>query len=147
MRPVPTQPSRVPASFRSSIGFSLSSFVVPRRACSLAVRRPRRHSTATSAVLRVGAIVCSVGYPNRRAGVEPTAGGRLLANDCGGRRMALHTYGSMGVDWEQRVRFDRLREERLARISRLPAASQLGALLCFDMANIRYVTATHIGTW
>src|SRR5207248_1155296 len=23
----------------------------------------------------------------------------------------------------------------------------LGALLCFDMANIRYITATHIGTW
>src|SRR5207248_8092168 len=25
--------------------------------------------------------------------------------------------------------------------------SALGALLCFDMANIRYITATHIGTW
>jgi Xaa-Pro aminopeptidase len=61
--------------------------------------------------------------------------------------MGLHTYGSMGVDWEERVRFDRLREERLARIKSLLAASELGALLCFDMANIRYVTATHIGTW
>jgi Xaa-Pro aminopeptidase len=45
------------------------------------------------------------------------------------------------------VRFDRLREERLARISSLLAESELGALLCFDMANIRYITATHIGTW
>jgi Xaa-Pro aminopeptidase len=53
----------------------------------------------------------------------------------------------MGVDWEQRVRFDRLREERLARISALLEQSELGALLCFDMANIRYITATHIGTW
>jgi len=61
--------------------------------------------------------------------------------------MALHTYGSMGVDWEERVRFDRLRTERLERIRRLLAESELGALLCFDMANIRYVTATHIGTW
>jgi Xaa-Pro aminopeptidase len=61
--------------------------------------------------------------------------------------MGLHTYGSMGVDWEQRVRFDRLREERLARIKSLLDASELGALLCFDMANIRYITATHIGTW
>jgi Xaa-Pro aminopeptidase len=61
--------------------------------------------------------------------------------------MALHTYGTMGVDWEERVRFDRLREERLARIKSLLAASELGALLCFDMTNIRYVTATHIGTW
>jgi Xaa-Pro aminopeptidase len=61
--------------------------------------------------------------------------------------MGLATYGTMGVDWEERVRFDRLREERLARISGLLAQSELGALLCFDMANIRYVTATHIGTW
>src|SRR5687768_10438047 len=61
--------------------------------------------------------------------------------------MALHTYGTMAVDWEERVRFDRLRQERLARISSLLAESELGALLCFDMTNIRYVTATHIGTW
>ena len=61
--------------------------------------------------------------------------------------MALHTYGTMAVDWEERVRFDRLREERLARISSLLAESELGALLCFDMTNIRYITATHIGTW
>src|SRR5918996_646634 len=61
--------------------------------------------------------------------------------------MGLHTYGTMAVDWEERVRFDRLREERLARISSLLAGSELGALLCFDMTNIRYITATHIGTW
>jgi Xaa-Pro aminopeptidase len=61
--------------------------------------------------------------------------------------MGIHSYGAMGVDWEERVRFDRLREERLARIRSLLADSSLGALLCFDMSNIRYVTATHIGTW
>ena len=61
--------------------------------------------------------------------------------------MGIHTYGSMAVDWEERVRFDRLRDERLARIKQLLAASGMGALLCFDMTNIRYVTATHIGTW
>jgi Xaa-Pro aminopeptidase len=61
--------------------------------------------------------------------------------------MGIHTYGSMGVDWEERVRFDRLREERLARIKAQLDASEMGALLCFDMTNIRYVTATHIGTW
>jgi Xaa-Pro aminopeptidase len=53
----------------------------------------------------------------------------------------------MGVDWEERVRFDRLRDERLARVSSLLEQSELGALLCFDMTNIRYITATHIGTW
>jgi Xaa-Pro aminopeptidase len=61
--------------------------------------------------------------------------------------MALHTYGVMGVDWEERVRMDRLREERLARAKAALAESELGALLCFDMSNIRYITATHIGTW
>ncbi len=61
--------------------------------------------------------------------------------------MGLRTYGTSAVDWEERVRLDRLREERLQRISALLAESSLGALLCFDMTNIRYITATHIGTW
>src|SRR5215831_6134988 len=53
----------------------------------------------------------------------------------------------MGVDWEQRIVFDRLRRERLARVKALLAKSDLGAVLCFDMNNVRYITATHIGTW
>jgi Xaa-Pro aminopeptidase len=57
------------------------------------------------------------------------------------------TYGTMAVDWEQRVDFERLRRERLARAKEHLERSDLGALLCFDMANIRYITATHIGTW
>jgi len=61
--------------------------------------------------------------------------------------MALKTYGLMGVDWEERIDFERLRTERLARIKRVLSTSELGALLCFDMNNIRYITATHIGTW
>jgi Xaa-Pro aminopeptidase len=61
--------------------------------------------------------------------------------------MALRTYGTMQVDWEQRTDFDRLRKERLARAKAHLKESSLGALLCFDMANIRYITATHIGTW
>ncbi|MGE0066781.1 MAG: aminopeptidase P family protein, partial [Solirubrobacterales bacterium] len=61
--------------------------------------------------------------------------------------MGFHTYGSMGVDWEQRIDWDRLRRERLERARAALEASSLGALLCFDMANIRYITATHIGTW
>jgi Xaa-Pro aminopeptidase len=61
--------------------------------------------------------------------------------------MAIRTYGLMGVDWEERVNFERLRTERLTRIKRLLRESEMGALLCFDMNNIRYITATHIGTW
>jgi len=61
--------------------------------------------------------------------------------------MSIRTYGTMAVDWEQRVDFDRLRRERLARAQSALERSELGALLCFDMSNIRYITATHIGTW
>jgi Xaa-Pro aminopeptidase len=61
--------------------------------------------------------------------------------------MALKTYGLNGVDWEKRVDFSELRNERLDRISSILEESELGALLCFDQNNIRYITATHIGTW
>src|SRR6478672_5158272 len=61
--------------------------------------------------------------------------------------MALKTYGTMAVDWESRVDYDRLRRERLARIKELLAKSSMGALLCFDMNNVRYITSTNIGTW
>ena len=61
--------------------------------------------------------------------------------------MAIKSFGTMGVDWEQRTDFDRLRRERLASATKHLEESDLGALLCFDMANIRYITATHIGTW
>jgi Xaa-Pro aminopeptidase len=61
--------------------------------------------------------------------------------------MGLKTFGLMGVDWEERVNLDRLRQDRLSRIKTALKKSELGALLCFDMNNIRYITATHIGTW
>jgi Xaa-Pro aminopeptidase len=61
--------------------------------------------------------------------------------------MALRTHGVMAVDWEQRVDFERLRTERLGRIKAVLKQSDIGALLCFDQNNIRYITATHIGTW
>jgi Xaa-Pro aminopeptidase len=61
--------------------------------------------------------------------------------------MALKSYGTMQVDWEQRADLERLRTERLARAKAALERSELGALLCFDMCNIRYLTATHIGTW
>src|SRR3954466_6066632 len=61
--------------------------------------------------------------------------------------MAIRTYGTNAVDWEERVDLDRLRGDRLARLRAQLERSELGALLTFDFANIRYMTATHIGTW
>ena len=61
--------------------------------------------------------------------------------------MGLKTFGLMAVDWEERVNLERLRQDRLQRITTALKKSELGSLLCFDMNNIRYITATHIGTW
>ena len=61
--------------------------------------------------------------------------------------MGLPTYGLQGVDWEQRIDYEALRGERLERAKEYLERSDLGAVLCFDTGNIRYVTATTIGTW
>jgi Xaa-Pro dipeptidase len=61
--------------------------------------------------------------------------------------MAIPTYGSNAVDWEERVNLPRLRDERLARLKAQLERTELGGLLSFDFANIRYMTSTHIGTW
>jgi Xaa-Pro aminopeptidase len=55
--------------------------------------------------------------------------------------------GHGGVDFESRVDFDRLRSYRLGRARAALEASELGALLLFDVNNIRYVTSTMIGEW
>src|SRR5215207_1877039 len=61
--------------------------------------------------------------------------------------MAIRTYGPNAVDWEGRVDVDQLRTDRLDRLRQQLDASDLGSLLTFDFSNIRYMTATHIGTW
>jgi len=60
---------------------------------------------------------------------------------------ALPAWGSMAVDFELRVDFDRLRRYRLGRAKQALENSELGALLLFDVNNIRYVTSTKIGEW
>ncbi len=47
------------------------------------------------------------------------------------------TYGSMAVDWEDRLSFPRLRNDRLSRLKAELAGSGIGALLTFDFHNIR----------
>jgi Xaa-Pro aminopeptidase len=55
--------------------------------------------------------------------------------------------GRMAVDFEERVDFGRLRDYRLARARAALDASDLGAVLLFDVNNIRYISATMIGEW
>jgi Xaa-Pro aminopeptidase len=57
----------------------------------------------------------------------------------------LSAPGHMGVDYEERVDFDRLRRHRLARAKASLEASECGAFLLFDFYNIRYTTQTWIG--
>ena len=55
--------------------------------------------------------------------------------------------GRMGVDFETRVDFRRLQRYRLARARQALRDSECGALLLFDVNNIRYVSGTKIGEW
>ena len=57
----------------------------------------------------------------------------------------LRAPGHGGVDFEQRVDFDRLRRYRLSRAHAALEASDCGAFLLFDFYNIRYTTQTWIG--
>jgi Xaa-Pro aminopeptidase len=53
--------------------------------------------------------------------------------------------GHMGVDYEERVDFTRLRDYRIKRAKAALQASGCGAFLLFDFYNIRYTTQTWIG--
>ena len=53
--------------------------------------------------------------------------------------------GHMGVDYEERVDFGRLRDHRIDRAKAALNASGCGAFLLFDFYNIRYTTQTWIG--
>jgi len=57
----------------------------------------------------------------------------------------IPTPGHMGVDYEERVDFDRLRKYRIDRAKASLEASECGAFLLFDFYNIRYTTQTWIG--
>ncbi|WP_053386123.1 M24 family metallopeptidase [Leucobacter japonicus] len=57
----------------------------------------------------------------------------------------LLTPGIMGVDYETRVDFDRLRDYRLTRAQAALEASECGAFLLFDFYNIRYTTQSWVG--
>src|SRR5260370_36147498 len=60
---------------------------------------------------------------------------------------AIPSHGHVSVDFERRVDFDRLRHYRLARARQALKNSPCGALLLFDVNNIRYVSGTKCGEW
>ena len=60
---------------------------------------------------------------------------------------ALPALGITSVDFEERVDYRRLHRYRLSRVRQALESSDLGALLVFDVNNIRYITSTKIGEW
>jgi Xaa-Pro aminopeptidase len=56
-------------------------------------------------------------------------------------------YSQTGADWQYRVDFDRLRKDRLQKLREQMTAHNLGALVLFAGANIRYATASYQGNW
>ena len=56
-------------------------------------------------------------------------------------------YSQTGADWQYRVDFDRLRAERLEKLRVQMKKDDLGALILFAGANIRYATASYQGNW
>jgi len=59
----------------------------------------------------------------------------------------LPALGTMGVDFEERVNYQRLHKYRIGRVRQALEKSELGALITFDVNNIRYITSTKIGEW
>jgi Xaa-Pro aminopeptidase len=59
----------------------------------------------------------------------------------------LPALGTMGVDFEERVDYRRLHKYRIGRVRQALDNSELGALITFDVNNIRYITSTKIGEW
>ncbi len=58
---------------------------------------------------------------------------------------SLQAPGHMGVDYETRVDFDRLRKYRIGRAKDALSGSECGSFLLFDFYNIRYTTQTWVG--
>ena len=63
------------------------------------------------------------------------------------RKHATAKWGTMGSDWEAGVNFQQLISERFEKAQAAIKSKGLGAVLCFNFDNIRYVTGTHIGEW
>jgi len=57
------------------------------------------------------------------------------------------TLGTMAVDHEMRINYEKLRGDRLQKTRIQMKKDGIGALLLFDPDNVRYVTSTKLGEW
>ncbi len=63
------------------------------------------------------------------------------------RPHATASFGTQAKDWERGIDYDRLFKARLKRAQDAIKSAGLGAVICFNFDNIRYVTGTHVGEW
>src|SRR6266852_6344131 len=56
-------------------------------------------------------------------------------------------YSQTGADWQYRVDYERMRKDRLSKLREQMNKNDLGALVLFAGANIRYATGSYQGNW
>ena len=59
----------------------------------------------------------------------------------------MASFGTVGMDWQERINWSRLRAHRLARAREAMAQHGLGAMLCMYDENVRYLTSTLTPGW
>ena len=108
-------------------------------------RRVRRGPGASLKAWRVRRPKCEGPAPSAPATKESRNDPELLRHNA---VLPVASPGAtLGTDWEQRVDFARLRSDRSNKVRAALVHSDIGSLILFDMNNIRYTTATHIGNW
>lgn len=60
---------------------------------------------------------------------------------------SVNGFGMMGVDWEERIDFDRMRRERLQRARDAVAKAEVDALFLFRLENVRYLSSLRTHMW
>jgi hypothetical protein len=64
-----------------------------------------------------------------------------------GGPMGTANFGIAGLDWQQRVNWDRMKKYRTERAREMMKKHGLGALLCMYDENVRYLTGTLTPGW
>ena len=59
----------------------------------------------------------------------------------------MASFGGVGMDWQERINWQRMREYRLGRAREAMRRHELGAILCMYDENIRYITSTLTPGW
>jgi len=81
--------------------------------------------------------------------IELVAGRRIDTSFIGRPHEYLprQLYSTTATDWQERVNFERLRNQRLQRAKQMIEKHDLGAVVLFAGENLRYVTGVFQGNW